>query len=178
MSGARPKTHAPRRRGRAFTIAECAVCVFIVGSMMVVALNVVGAAKVGQFKRGRLARGSLLAQAMMAEVLVRAYAEPVDTPAFGPEVSEGSVTRLIYDDVDDYHQWSACPPEAKDGTVLSDLTGWRRSVWVRYVSPDNFDTVMASDSGVKRIDVEVSHDGAVVATLRAVRTRNDQQPDQ
>ena len=55
--------HHPARR--AFSLAEAVVSIFIVGVVLVAALNTVGASGWSLHKLGDRARGSLLAQQLM-----------------------------------------------------------------------------------------------------------------
>ena len=172
------RTIGPARPGaEAFTLIEAVISIGVVGMMLVVALNTAGAARYGQYKMCQRGRGMLLAQELMAEILPQAYVEPVDTAKFGPETAEGAASRAGYDDVDDYHLWSASPPQAKDGTRLTDLTRWKRRVTVQYVWPDALGSTSATDQGIKRIEVEVTHNDIPMATLWAVRSDNVQQAD-
>ncbi len=156
---------------RAFSLAETAMCVLLVGGVLVVALNTVGDATVGRQKMGDHGRGQLLAQDLMTEILQKAYEEPDETPAFGPEASEGTVSRTDFDDVDDYDAWDASPPQEKDGTPMTSLTGWRRSVTVDFVYPSNLNTKTGStDEGIKRITVDVTFNGVPMASVVAIRT--------
>ena len=161
-----------------FTLVESVISIAIAGGLLVVALTTAGSAKFGQYKMGQRQRGLMLAQELMAEITAQAYAEPVDTPGFGPEANEGAFTRAVYDDVDDYHRWASAPPKRKDGTVMTELTGWKRSVVIRYVKGDDFTCATGVDEGVKRIEISVSHNGLPVARLWAVRTDNVQQADE
>jgi type II secretory pathway pseudopilin PulG len=172
------KTDRPAGRRGGFSLLEAVVAVGIVGGLLVVALNTVGSARYGQYRISQRGRGLLLAQELMTEILNQAYVEPVDKPssALGPENSEGSTSRhrTTYDDVDDYNGWVSSPPRLKDGTVMSELIGWERRVHVRWVLPDQFETVSGVETGVKRIEVEVRHNGLLTARLWAVRSDNDQ----
>ncbi len=167
-----------RRAPPSFTLVEAVVCTAVVGGMLVAALNAAGASRYGQYKICQRGRGLHLAQALIAEILPLDYEEPVDAPVFGAEISERGSTRTGYDDVDDYHLWSASPPQNKDGSAAVDQAGWQRRVWVRYVRPDNLGWVVGADMGVKRIEVQLTHNGIPMATLWAIRTRNDQQTTQ
>lgn len=158
-----------RRKG-AFSLAETAVSVFIVGVLVVAALNTVGAATVAQQAIGDRGKGELLAHDLMTEVLQQRYEEPDDTPTFGRESSESDGSREFYDDVDDYHAWNSSPPEYKDGTEIPDLSGWRRTVAVYWVDPSDLTNVIGADAGVKRINVTVTHNDKVMATIVAIRT--------
>ncbi len=89
----------------------------------------------------------------------------------GIDDSEGTSNRTDFDDVDDYHGWSASPPEAKDGTALADYTGWTRSVTVEYVNPlQPGGTAVGSDNGAKRITVTVTDPRGSETKLIGVRT--------
>jgi hypothetical protein len=74
--------------------------------------------------------------------------------------------------VDDYHGWSSSPPVEKDGTLLSGLTGWQRSVTVEWVNPDDPGEVKAFETGAKRITVTVSCGNKQVGFLVAIRTNS------
>jgi MSHA pilin protein MshD len=166
--------HAFRPRRNGLAMVEIVVSIAIVGVMMVAALNTVGASRLGQKKTGDRGKGALLAQQLMSEILRQYYVEPVDTPSFGRESSESGGGRADYDDVDDYDAWTASPPQNKDGTAIPDLNGWRRSVEVDWVAPDDLTTPIGVDESVKRIIVMVSRQGVPVASLTAVRTASGQ----
>jgi hypothetical protein len=158
------------RRTQAFTLAEAAVSVVIVGVMLVTALNTVGAARLGEYKIAERSRGLLLAQDLMAEILQREYEDPDGTVVFGAESGEQTSTRTDFDDVDDYHNWLKSPPQQKDGTTIPDLAGWERSVEVVWIAPGNLSQTVGSDQGVKRATVTVKHNGVPVASVSAFRT--------
>jgi len=165
MNGVRDLRSAP-----AFTLVEATVSIFIVGVMVVAALSTVGATRLGEYKLGERCRALPLAQGLLAEVLQQSYEDPNGSAAFGTESGEGTASRTDFDDVDDYHNWSASPPQNQDGTEMSDLSGWLRSVQVGWVNPTNLSQTAGSDQGVKRITVTVKHDGVPVASLTAFRT--------
>ncbi len=178
MSRSPTNPTAPRHARRGFTLVESVISIGIAGGLLVVALNTAGSAKFGQYKTGQRQRGLLLAQELMAEIMAQQYVEPVDTPSFGPEVNEGSVSRVVYDDVDDYHGWECSPPQRKDGSAMTELQGWTRTVLIQYVREDLYDSITTSDEGAKRIEVVVSHNGLPVAQLWSVRTHNVQQAEE
>ena len=157
----------------AFSLAETVTSIAVVGLLLVAALNVAGAAVVGRRNTESRSGGELLAAALLSEILQQSYKDPNDTPSFGSEASEFSSNRLSMDDVDDYHGWTASPPEARDGTPLPDTIGWRRTVTVEYVLLGNISAITGTDKGVKRITVTVSRNGVPVATLMALRTGGD-----
>ena len=158
------------RTARAFTLVEATVSIFILGVMVVAALRTVGATRLGEYKLAERCRALPLAQDLLAEVMQRPYEDPNGSPVFGTESGEGTTSRADFDDVDDYHNWSASPPQNQDGTDMSDLSGWQRSVQVSWADPTNLSQTAGSDQGVKRIIVTVKHDDLPVASLTALRT--------
>ncbi|MFC1635707.1 prepilin-type N-terminal cleavage/methylation domain-containing protein [Planctomycetota bacterium] len=153
-----------------FTLVEAVVSMLIVSVMFVAALSTVGASRLSQFKTSRASRGQALAESLMAEILRQDYLDPNGTPVFGPESGEAGATRAAFDDVDDYHGWSSSPPTNRDGTAISAMEGWQRSVTVEWVDPMDVTQVQGSETNAKRVTVTVSVDNMPVATLVAIRT--------
>ncbi|MBN1489569.1 MAG: type II secretion system protein [Phycisphaerae bacterium] len=176
-SNAAPRWVLPTSR-RGFTLVESVLATLVVGLTMVAALNTVGASSLTQRRTQDRDRAMLLARSLMAEIVAQAYEEPaMPAGGFGQEAGEAATgNRTLYDDVDDYHNWSASPPEERDGTAMTGFERWTRAVIVQRVSRDNLDTLVGTDSGVKRITVTVSCDGVPIASLQAVRARVWQRP--
>ena len=166
----------PRRSRRAFSLAEVVVATLIVGIMLVAALKTVGASVRGRIAMANRERGFLLAQQLMSEILQADYAEPDESAVFGPEATETGGTRAPFDDVDDYHNWTASPPEQKDGTPIPDRADWQRTVTVEWVNDSLLTETVGNDKGTKRITVTVSRGGQVFASLETVRSEAWQQP--
>ena len=110
----------------------------------------------------------------MAEILENDYQEPIDAPVFGCESPESGTVRTQWDDVDDYHLWSASPPEDRSETAFPNLAVWQRDVLVEWVDPYNPANTVGTDQGVKRITVTLQRDGEIVA--REVALRSDKYP--
>jgi len=164
-------TRAGRTSVGAYTLVEAVVSMVIVATMMVAALGTVGASGAGRYKTSQGCRGQLLAQSLMAEILPQSYREPIDVPTFGPELpTEERNSRAEYDDVDDYHGWSASPPQNKDGSEIPGLDGWMRTVTVEWVNPFDLAQVESFETSVKRITVTVSHNGMKAGSAVAVRS--------
>lgn len=153
-----------------FTLVETVVSMLIIGTMLVAAMSTVGASKYTQYRTSRDNRGRLLAELLMAEILRQEYEEPDATVTFGPESGENGGTRMSFDDVDDYHNWSSNPPENQDGTTISAMDGWQRSVTVEWVDPMDVAQVQGTESSAKRITVTTTFDDFPVATLVAIKT--------
>lgn len=159
------------RAARGFSLAETVVSILLVGGLLVAALNTVGSAALGRQQMTAAARGQLLAQQLMAEILLQPYEETVETSIFGRESSEGGGDRALYDDVDDYNGWQSSPPEYKDGTAITNLTGWTRQASVKWADASDQTKVVAYDSGIKMIRVTVLHSDKPIASITAIRTR-------
>ena len=162
----------PRRVSTAcgFSLVETTVSIALVGGLLALSLELVGATATGRKNMGDRSRAQLLARGLMSEIMTQSYEEPDDTPGFGREFGELGGSRLDYDDVDDYDNWVANPPEAKDGTKFVVFNEWQRKVTVEYVDPNDLTTVVGSDTGVKRITVTAHHNDKELAKMVAVRT--------
>jgi hypothetical protein len=112
-----------------------------------------------------------MARSVMNEALALSYADPNQSAAFGPETGETGATRALYDDVDDLHGLDETPPRDRDGTALDGAatSKWRRRVIVAWVDATDFVAERNTETGVKRIKVEVSYAGKPMATLVSVR---------
>jgi hypothetical protein len=109
-------------------------------------------------------------QALLFYVYGKVTAPDPTAKTWGPESPEQSNVRADWDDVDDYDGWSASPPEAKDGTELTEFTGWSRAVTVEYVAPAKPGTVaVGGDQGVKRVTVVVTDPRGAQTTLVGLR---------
>lgn len=164
---------ALRGRGnalRSFTLIEAVISTVIVGIMFVAAMNVLGATAVSKRSTEQQALGYSLAQDLMNEILNQPYEDPTQTATFGRETGESGSDRADFDDVDDYVNWSAIPPEDKNGEPLIGYDQWTRSVDVDYVKPTDLKQIGAT-TGVKRIVVTVSRDGIAATEIIAIRTK-------
>lgn len=168
------KRGRPGRSPAAFTLIEAVASVFLVSILLTAALTAASASAVTQYHASDRSRGRFLAQSLMSEILTQAYIDPGSSPTFGPETGETTTpaSRLNFNDVDDYNNWTESPPQNKDGTVIPNFSGWTRSVSVCWVSPTNLMTAATSETNVKRVTVTVLHNGLTVATAVAVKANN------
>lgn len=165
----------PNARRRAFSLLEVVVSLFLVGTIMVVALEALTAATRGRARNSNQAQAAHLAHSLLQEILDHPYLEPDDTAAFGPETGETATgTRAAFDDVDDYHGWSATPPETKDGTAVPLSSDWTRKVAVQWVQPNSINVNSPTDGGLKQVLVSVEHKGVALAALSMVVTKSRQ----
>lgn len=155
---------------RGFTLVEAVVCTVVVGVMLAASLKTVAAARSRLQHNQDAASGIWLAQSLVAEIMDKAYIDPGAAPLFGPEVGENQARRESLNDVDDYQGLVETPRNA-DGTAMSGLTGWKRSVTVAYVLGSDPQTTSLTDTGIKRFIVSVSRKGVPVAELRGLRSK-------
>ncbi len=151
------------------SVIEVVISTLLVGLVLVGSMRCLGGALRGQSSTSDSARALLLAQQLSAEIINEAYQDE-GTPVFGPETGEVTGDRSLFDDVDDYHLWTAAPPEGRDGTALPNLPGWQRDVTVEYVNPANPGTPEVSDLGVKRITVSIRLNGNLLVQQVVLRS--------
>ncbi len=160
-------------RGRpGFSLVEVVISTLLVGLMLVAAMRSVGASIRAGMSTANRGKALMLAEDLMSEILQTEYIEPVETAVFGMETSETGGTREFFDDADDYDDWDASPPQAKDGTAIPDLNGWRRKVFVYHLDPDNLQTSLADndDQGVKWIQVIIESNSQELANISVIQT--------
>jgi hypothetical protein len=118
-----------------------------------------------------MSTGVFLAEGLLGEILLLPYMEPgLTSSAIRREAGETVDNRATYDDVDDYHNYSESPPKSLENTPLPGFDDWQRSVVVQWVNPDNLNQVLGSESGVKRVTVEVRRNGQLLATAMGIRS--------
>jgi Tfp pilus assembly protein PilV len=163
------------RRRSGLSLIEVIVSTLLVGLVIVASLKTAGAVfRTWQVTENKY-DGTALAMELMTEVLQARYEEPIDTPAYGVEGAEVTNSRAAWDDTDDYDDWTASPPQAKDGTALSGYTGWTRSVIVQKVNAGAPGTVRidnAVDKGLRKITVTLTDPQGQQTILVGLRARD------
>lgn len=165
---------AARTSKHGLTLVEVIVSTMIVGVLMVATLNALGAATSSSKSAGNRSVAIGLADDLMAEILNAKYVDPGNSPVFGPETGESGTSRTAFNDVDDYNGWSEQPPQAKNGTPLIDRSDWRRRVTVDRVTASDPTTTSMTETGVKRITIDVDYKGTNMVEQTAIRTDTDQ----
>ena len=164
----------PRSR-RGITLAEVTISALLVGLVVVASLRSVGAVVRTWQVAAEDSGGEALAQQLLREILLQSYEDPNETPDWKHEPSENQspTTRADFDDLDDYDDWSASPPQHPDGTPLTTYTGWIRSVIVQKLNDNNYNAMAdnKADRGLRRITVTVQ-DGSG-QTFTAMTYRSD-----
>lgn len=157
---------------RGITLMETVIGALLVGGVVASTLQIVGptirATKLAEDRK----TAAVLADEMLDEIATHPFVDPTNpSNTNGPEVGEATGNRNAFDDVDDYHAWSAAPQQA-DGTPLPAIgSGWIIRISVHHVQPANPTQVVATDTGVKLVTVEVRRNGTVLAERSMLRTR-------
>jgi type II secretory pathway pseudopilin PulG len=159
-----------RNRRRGFTIVEATLSTLIMGITLAAALQTAATSSVTQYKASERATSQFLANSFLNDILSLSY-EETGVALFGVEAGETSLSKVNYDDVDDFHGWSESPPQDRTGVVIAGMTGWRRTVAVQWVTPANTNVVSASETGLKKITVTILHNSTVVATRSALKAK-------
>lgn len=160
-----------RQPRRGFTLIEASICSVLVSALLLASLSTLGASARTYHDRASRQAAILLAQDLMTEILQHGYRDDLYPGTIGPEPDENALDRRTFDDVDDYAGLIDAPPTLSDGAPVANAAGFERSVTVYWVRSDNFKVTAPTDSGVKRIRVEVTKDGQSLAILYAGRAQ-------
>lgn len=161
--------HRVFRRG--FTLIEAVVSTLIVGTVAVTSLY--SSLTIAQSYRQLAAnsKAGLLAERYLTEILQAYYSDPV-SPVSGPESDESTTSRIDFDDVDDYHGRLESPPQLRTGQALPEYgSPWSVFIQVSEVPMMNPGAPTASDTGLKRITVEVTDARGKKTKLYGLRSR-------
>lgn len=159
----------PRRMRRAITIIEVVISMLVVSTMLTAALYAVGASRLTLTR----ARNQVLAAQLADDLLGFIYKLPYQSPSgslLGIELGNLLGDKTTYDDVDDFDGYSESPPTYANGQAMAGMSGWARVVkvdWVSYADPS---TAVGAETGIKRIIVIVTRNGAEIARRTALRT--------
>lgn len=167
-------------RRAAYNLAEVLIATALVGVVMVAALNTLGGATETWLSATRSQDAESLAHELMAEILAQAYSDPEttddpDREEFGVEAGESGSDRATFDDLDDYDDWSASPPESRDGAALTTYTDWTREAIVQKLKSrkvDDFHKDDDKDREARLITVAVTDPKGEVVVLKAIRSQH------
>ena len=162
----------PRHRPlRGFSLIEVAMSSLLVGAVLVASMRVTGQALMVQRDRAHMSTAAFLAEGLLSEILLLPYMEPgLNNSPIRREAGEPANDRSKFDDVDDYHNYTESPPRSLENEELPDFVGWRRSVVVQWVNPNNLNQTQGGESGVKRVTVQVHRNGQLLATAVGIRS--------
>lgn len=145
----------------------------IMAVIVAAALQTACATSTYQIRAAQHARAGALADDMVSEIMYQAYQDPVyPTTTLGPDSGETNGTRSAFNDCDDYNGWTESPLTNKDGTAISNTTGWTRSVVVNWVTIADPTVTSTSETGVKRITVTVTNNKGAKVVRVFLRTNH------
>ncbi|MCH9021921.1 MAG: type II secretion system protein [Planctomycetes bacterium] len=147
----------PRRGG--FSYIEVIISAVIISVLLVAALRLFGILGRSQAAANEMEIAAHLAVELIEEITESNYADRSNTNVFGPEPAQVGPDRTLYDDVDDYHNWSANPPLDHFGQPYTQYGDFTRSVQVQYIKAADFSLTTVADEGFKQVVVTVSRNG-------------------
>ena len=170
-----PNPGSRGRPRRGLTLVEAVLSVAVASVLILMSLSSMGSIAKGRRVANLGYQGTMLAEQLMTEICQNAYKDPGGGTTFGPESGETTTpaTRNLFEDVDDYNNWTETPPKTKDGTTIPNFTGWTRTVAVAYINPSTM-AVSGTDTGVKRVTVTVTDSRGAVTTLVGLRSSSGQ----
>ena len=164
--------HNRQHRRSGLSLLEVVISTLIVGLVLVGALNTAGSVIRSQRMNAERLDANPLAAQLLSEIVANYYTDPEEPGGpIGLETGESASTRAEFDDVDDYDDWTATPPEAKDGTVISGYAGWTRAVQINDADPTTGEST-GSETGVKRIRVKVTAPDGTQTYLFCLRSKD------
>lgn len=166
MMNRQATTQDPRRRG--LSLIETVLSLLILGGAFVALLETVSSARKAQAIASERQFATLLAEDMMSEVLGMPNYKEGST--LGPDSGEAIGNRSAFDDVDDYHNWTATPPVDRDGVVIPGSNGYTRTVVIARRQLNNTNVNSVTDQGVLLIKITILRNGKEVLTFRGLRT--------
>lgn len=144
----------------------------LVGTVVVGSISLLGASVRTHTVGCDMVKGPLLADALMAEIVSMPYYDPESGSGSNSTNSdESSVNRADFDDVGDYDDWSTSTVQDKQGNLLSEYTGWSRSVQVKWADRLAANEWWLYDTGIKRIVVTVTAPDGTVTTRFGMRSK-------
>lgn len=161
------------RHRRGISLVEVTISMVIVSITSLSVIQMFGvSAKTRALSSDRV-RGLHLASDLLSEIAAQQWADPINgITSFGVAMDEyDGVTRLNYNDIDDYHGWKQSPPLLPDSTPVAGFDGWTRSVQVEFavLSGNSVVTSGTFERG-KLITVTVERGGRHIAELSTFRS--------
>ncbi|MEM9417884.1 MAG: hypothetical protein AAGA25_02365 [Planctomycetota bacterium] len=149
---------------------ETAIATLLVGGLFVVAMNLVGASKLTQSRYADREQALILAEDLLNEILSRPYEDPDGGVVFGIELGESLNLHVSLDDADDYHNFTESPPTDASGNTIPGAERFTRKAVVYWVEADAPVAPQSSETGVKRVVVQVLIGEKKLAQLTGLMT--------
>lgn len=160
------------RSARGITMMETVLSIALVGIVLAAAMNTLGGAKVARAQTADISVAGVLCESMMSEILAQAYeGSDEGVGSFGATFAESAGgTRATFDDVDDYNNWTASPPQNRDGTTIAWATGLQRTVRVGCVRASDLGVTTPDGQCLKKIKVTVMRNKKILYQMEAYRS--------
>jgi len=130
---------------KGLTLFEMVTIIVVMGLVIPVLLNMWADVARKSGRSESMAEATFYAQELMEEIKSKDFADPTQTPVFGPESGESG--RSDYDDVDDFNGYSDPPASSYTRSCVVDYVELSGSTWGAATSPP---------TDFKRITVTVS----------------------
>jgi MSHA pilin protein MshD len=124
-----------RRIQSAFTLLECLMASALLAFIVAAVCQAVVAGQMQTAESLHSLKGMALAEMTMEEILALPYDDPQGSATAGPDTGETS--RTLYDNVDDYHNFSMAAGAIKDGAgslLPSSYQGFNVAVTASYTT--------------------------------------------
>lgn len=157
---------------RAIALVEAVISMILVAFVVVSTIQIVAPIVRSSHVHADKLVAANLASEIAEEIATKAFEDTTadGSDFLGPGVDERPDNRLDFDDVDDFHSWSASPPKNSINNTYTALTGWTRSVKVAHVDPADPTTEAGTYTGVKRVTISVHKNGTLLAQLVTLHT--------
>ena len=166
----RDNVHVISRSRRAITLVETVLSTLIVSMVIVSTLQVVPPIVRSSALHAEKMVAANLARELAEEVGTKPFTDPTDSSSsVGVNAGESASLRSDFDDVDDYHLWSASPPESSF-EKMTNIVGWERAVKVIYVQLDDPNVEVVGPTNLKLVTVTVSRNGVELASVQTLHT--------
>ncbi len=161
------RSHSKSRGG--ISLIETTVATLLVSITLVTSLNTLAFVLTTTSRDAEAQRANQIAQFLLAEITSRPFEDPTNaTGTLGIEAGES--IRATWDDCDDYHGWNTSSINNLDGLPLANAAGWVSSVNVNYCSPLNPNSISASQTTLKRIDLSLVSPSAKMFSFSSLRS--------
>ena len=153
------------------TLVEVAIATLIVGFLIVPTVMVFSSVAQSYYRNSSRDLAFHACNALLGEIMSLEYQDPQNgSTTLGPEADETTTNRSDFDDIDDYDSWSETSIQMRDGTGITGLETYSRSVSVHYVELVNGELVRsAQPTNMKLISVTVTNPLDVSTQLTAIR---------
>ncbi|GMV27071.1 MAG: hypothetical protein AMXMBFR58_31020 [Phycisphaerae bacterium] len=152
---------------RAFSMVEATASVVLVAVLLVGALSAAGTSARFRLATAQRDFAAALAAQLADEIAAKAYGSTTDGKI--PEITSGA-SRASFTTIDSYNGLRESPPVGPTGVSVPGATGWVRRTTVERVVRADPSTATTSETGVKRIQIDVSFGKESRYTMTFLRT--------